>query len=76
MALCQFLCKGWKVIFAIKQHSQPLFTVRKKGGRVILQKNTQAKAERSKKGKKSIFLTNSKIPDCGPTSAARELKRE
>jgi hypothetical protein len=29
--------------------------------------------ERSKKAKSS-FLKNSKISDCGPTSAARELK--
>jgi hypothetical protein len=28
----------------------------------------------SKKGKKAV-LKNSKNPDCGPTSAARELKK-
>jgi hypothetical protein len=42
----------------------------------LVKKDTPAEGERAKKGKKSVFLKNSKIPDCGPTSAARELKKE
>jgi hypothetical protein len=63
--LCQFLGGGWKVILAIKQHSQPLFTVRNRGGEVIFSKKyTHVKVEGSKKRFKK-----KKIPDCGPTSA-------
>jgi hypothetical protein len=38
--LCQFLGEGWKVIIDVKQHSQPLFTVRNRGGGLILSKKT------------------------------------
>jgi hypothetical protein len=75
--LCQFLGGGWKVTIDVKQHSQPLLKVRNKGGELILSKKTpQLKQRGPKKGKKSGFLKNSKIPDCGSTSAARELKKE
>ncbi len=75
--LCQFLGGGWKVIIDVKQHSQPLLRVRNRGGELNLsKKDTTAEVERSKKRQKSGFLKNSKIPDCGPTSAARKLKKE
>jgi hypothetical protein len=75
--LCQFLGGDLKVFIALKQHSQTLLAVRNKGEELILSKKThQLKGRGSKKGKKSGFLKNSKIPDCGPTSAARELKKE
>jgi hypothetical protein len=75
--LCQFLGGDWKVIIAAKQHSQTLLTVRNKGGELILSKqDTPAKGERSKKRQKRFFLKNSKITDCGPSSAARERKKE
>ncbi len=75
--LCQFLGGDWNVIFAVKQHSQTLLAVRNKGGELILSKKTpQMKGRGPKKGKKSFFLKNLKIPDCGPNSAARELKKE
>jgi hypothetical protein len=75
--LCQFLGGDWKVIIALKQHSQTLLAVRSKGEELILSKKTpQLKGRGSKKRQKSGFLKNSKIPGCGPTSAARELKKE
>jgi hypothetical protein len=74
--LCQFLGGGWKVIIDVKQHSQPLLRLRNRGGELILSKKTpQLQWRGAKKGKKSGFLINSKIPNCGPTSAARELKK-
>jgi ribosomal protein L28 len=33
--LCQFVGGGWKVIFDVKQHSQPLLIVRNRGGELI-----------------------------------------
>ncbi len=33
--LCQFVGGGWKVIFDVKQHSQPLLRVRNRGGELI-----------------------------------------
>jgi hypothetical protein len=33
--LCQFVEGGWKVIFDVKQHSQPLLRVRNRGGELI-----------------------------------------
>jgi hypothetical protein len=55
--LCQFLGGDWKVIIAVKQHSQTLLAVRNKGGELILsKKDTPAKGERSKKGKKEVFF--------------------
>ncbi len=75
--LCQFLGGDCKVIIAVKQRSQTLLAVRNKEGELILSKKTpQLKGRGPKKGKKSGFLKNLKIPDCGPTSAARELKKE
>jgi predicted enzyme related to lactoylglutathione lyase len=54
--LCQFLGGGWKVIIAVKQHSQTLLAVRNKGGELIsLKKDPPAIGERSKKGKKVFF---------------------
>jgi transposase len=38
--ICQFFGGGWKVIIAVKQHSQPIFTVWNTGGGVILSKKT------------------------------------
>ncbi len=77
MELCQFLGGDCKVIIAVKQRSQTLLAVRNKGGELILSKKTpQLKGRGPKKGKKSVFLKNSKIPDCGPTSAVRGLKKE
>ncbi len=74
--LCQFLSGDCKVIIAVKQHSQTLPAVRNKEGELILSKKTpQLKGRGPKKGKKSVVFFNSKIPDCGPTSAARELKK-
>ncbi len=75
--LCQFLGGDCKVIIAVNQRSQTLLALRNKGGELILSKKTlQLKGRGPKKGKKAVFLKNSKIPDCGPTSAARELKKE
>jgi hypothetical protein len=48
--------------------------VRNKGGELILSKKTPRLKGRGPK--KGGFLKNLKIPDCGPTSAARELKKE
>jgi hypothetical protein len=42
----------------------------------LSKKTPQLKGRGLKKGKKSGFKKNLKIPDCGPTSAARELKKE
>jgi hypothetical protein len=68
---------GWKVIIDVKQHSKPLLTIRNRGEELILsKKKTQLKWRGLKIGKKSVFLKNSKIPDCGPTSTSRELKKE
>ncbi len=74
--LCQFLGGDWKVIIALKQHSQTLLAVRNRGELILSKKTPQLKGRGPKKGKKSILLKNSKIPDCGPTSAARELKKD
>ncbi len=76
--LCQFLGGDWNVIIAVKEQSQTLLAVRKKGGEPILSKKTSQLKGRGpkKRQKKGGFLKNSKIPDCGPTSAARELKKE
>jgi hypothetical protein len=38
--LCQLLGGGCKVIIAVKQHPQPLYTVRNKGRGLILYKKT------------------------------------
>jgi hypothetical protein len=54
--LCQFLGGDWKVIIALKQHSQTLLAVRDKGGELILSKKTpQLKGRGPKKGKISGF---------------------
>jgi hypothetical protein len=50
-------------------------TIKNRGGELILSKKTpQLKWRCPKKAKKAV-LKNSKNPDCGPTSAARELKK-
>jgi hypothetical protein len=52
--LYQFL--DWKVIIALKQHSQTLLAVRNKGGELILSKKTpQLKGRGPKKTKKGFF---------------------
>ncbi len=70
-----FLGGGWKVIIAVKQHSQP-YTVWNRGGGLFFQKKTSWLKWKGPKRQKSAFLINSKIPDCEPTSAAGELKKE
>ncbi len=74
--LPQFLHGGWKVLLAVKQYYQPLYTVRNRGGGVILSKKTSQLKWRGPKKKTRVFMRNSKIHYCGPTSAARELKQE
>jgi hypothetical protein len=51
-------------------------TVRKKGGELILSKKHPSYSREVQKKAKKHFLVNSKIPDCGQTSAARKLKKE
>ncbi len=74
--LCQFLRGDWKVIIAVEQYSQTLLTIRNRGGGSFLSKKSLELQWRGpKKGKKSVFLKNSKIPNCEPASEARELKK-
>jgi hypothetical protein len=73
--LCQVLGGCWKLIIDVKQHSQPLLRVRNMGGELILSKKTPQLKWRGAKKAKKRFLKTSKIPNCGPTSAARELKK-
>ncbi len=74
--LCQLLGGGWKVIIDVTQHSQPLLRVRNRGGELILSKKTPQLKWRGPKKAKSSFFEKFENPDCGPTSAARELKKE
>jgi hypothetical protein len=54
--LPQFLHGGWKVLLAVKQYYQPLYTVRNRGGGVILSKKTsQLKWRGPKKTKKGFY---------------------
>jgi hypothetical protein len=74
--LCQFLGGDCKVIIAVNQRSDSIGS-KEQGRRAdFVKKDTPAEGERSQKRQKSGFLKNSKISDCGPTSAARELKKE
>jgi hypothetical protein len=68
--LGQFLGGGWNVIIALQQHSQSLLTVRARGGGLFLSKRHPRYRGDVKKRQKSVLLTNSKIPNCGPASAA------
>jgi hypothetical protein len=75
MELCQFLGGDWKVIIAVQHHSQPPLTVRNRGGELFLTKKTPQLQWRGPKRQNKRFLENSKIPNCGPASSARELKK-
>jgi hypothetical protein len=55
--------RDWKVIIAVKQHSQTLLAVRNQGGELILSKRTpQLKGRGPKKGKKKQFFEKFKNP--------------
>jgi hypothetical protein len=73
--LCQFLGGDRKIIIAVEQHSQPLLTIRNRGGGLFCQKSHPSYSGEVQKRQKSGFLKNSKIPDCEPAIAARELKK-